>query len=98
MIVWPALLPAEYRATRWAFSASRSTILPLPSSPHCPPMTTTADIDRGPVTGPSFPDQVRTEYTRATRHGQGRLPVWRAHGFTAGAPATGALRIRREGA
>src|SRR3990172_10984676 len=81
MIVWPALLPAEYRATRWAFSASRSTILPLPSSPHCPPMTTTADIDRGPATGPSFQVEIRTEYTKAGGHGQGRLSSGRANGL-----------------
>src|SRR5215218_5058719 len=39
-IVWPALLPPWKRITRSAFSASRSVILPLPSSPHWAPMMT----------------------------------------------------------
>src|SRR5665647_2650072 len=39
-IVWPALLPPWKRATTSAFSASRSVILPLPSSPHWAPTTT----------------------------------------------------------
>src|ERR1700734_104416 len=33
-IVWPALLPPWKRTTASARSASRSVILPLPSSPH----------------------------------------------------------------
>src|ERR1700730_4126827 len=37
--VWPALLPPWLRIARSARSASRSMILPLPSSPHCPPTT-----------------------------------------------------------
>src|SRR2546427_2435071 len=39
--VWPALAPPWYRTTRSARSASTSTILPLPSSPHWAPTTTT---------------------------------------------------------
>src|ERR1051326_5487776 len=39
--VWPALWPPWKRTTPWARSVSQSTILPLPSSPHCVPMTTT---------------------------------------------------------
>src|SRR5690606_1724544 len=39
--VWPALWPPWKRATAEAFSVSRSTILPLPSSPHWVPMTIT---------------------------------------------------------
>src|SRR6056297_632771 len=39
--VWPALWPPWKRATAAARSVSRSTILPLPSSPHWVPMTTT---------------------------------------------------------
>src|SRR5436190_3756574 len=38
--VWPALWPPWYRATIEKFGVSRSTILPLPSSPHCAPSTT----------------------------------------------------------
>src|SRR5437763_2454480 len=39
--VWPALWPPWKRTTPCALSVSQSTILPLPSSPHCVPMTTT---------------------------------------------------------
>src|SRR5690606_21915130 len=38
--VWPALWPPWKRTTPWADSASQSTILPLPSSPHWVPITT----------------------------------------------------------
>src|SRR5271167_4969537 len=43
--VWPALWPPWKRTTMSAFSESQSTILPLPSSPHWEPTTTTFDID-----------------------------------------------------
>ena len=39
--VWPALWPPWKRTTPEALSVSQSTILPLPSSPHWVPMTTT---------------------------------------------------------
>src|SRR3954462_5547798 len=39
--VWPALCPPWKRTTPCARSVSQSTILPLPSSPHWVPMTTT---------------------------------------------------------
>src|SRR5260370_12555821 len=39
--VCPALCPPWKRTTPCARSVSQSTILPLPSSPHCVPMTTT---------------------------------------------------------
>src|SRR5262249_45539139 len=39
--VWPALCPPWKRTTMSARSESQSTILPLPSSPHWAPMTTT---------------------------------------------------------
>src|SRR5690606_5856865 len=39
--VWPALWPPWKRTTAPISSVSRSTILPLPSSPHCAPSTTT---------------------------------------------------------
>src|SRR5687767_3088181 len=39
--VWPALWPPWKRTTPCARSVSQSTILPLPSSPHCVPITTT---------------------------------------------------------
>ena len=39
--VWPALWPPWKRTTPWAWSVSQSTILPLPSSPHWVPTTTT---------------------------------------------------------
>src|SRR3989338_1584303 len=39
--VWPALWPPWKRTTPCAFSVSQSTSLPLPSSPHWVPTTTT---------------------------------------------------------
>src|SRR5512143_2921209 len=42
--VWAALLPPWKRTIRSASAASRSTILPLPSSPHCEPTTATVFI------------------------------------------------------
>src|SRR5271169_239730 len=39
--VCPALCPPWNRTTPWACSVSQSTTLPLPSSPHWVPMTTT---------------------------------------------------------
>src|SRR5450759_612997 len=39
--VWPALCPPWNRTTPCAWSVSQSTILPLPSSPHWVPITTT---------------------------------------------------------
>src|SRR5690606_28283592 len=42
--VWPALWPPWKRTTTSARSLSQSTILPLPSSPHCEPTTTTFAI------------------------------------------------------
>src|SRR5271163_2100242 len=43
-IVWPALLPPWKRTTASPRSASRSVILPLPSSPHWAPTTTIPGI------------------------------------------------------
>src|SRR4051795_13194520 len=43
-IVWPALLPPWKRMTASARSASRSTTLPFPSSPHWAPTTTMPGI------------------------------------------------------
>src|SRR3712207_6376792 len=42
--VWPALWPPWNRTTTSACSESQSTILPLPSSPHWAPTTTTVAI------------------------------------------------------
>src|SRR6267142_2135428 len=38
--VWPALLPPEKRTTTFTCGVMTSTTLPLPSSPHCAPITT----------------------------------------------------------
>ena len=38
--VWPALLPPWYRTTTLTWGVMISTTLPLPSSPHCAPITT----------------------------------------------------------
>src|SRR5690554_5540892 len=42
--VCPALCPPWYLTTMSARSESQSTILPLPSSPHCEPITATFAI------------------------------------------------------
>src|SRR5205809_2579798 len=42
--VWPALFPPWKRTTTSASAASRSTIFPFPSSPHCVPTMTVAGI------------------------------------------------------
>src|SRR4029453_7925638 len=47
-MVWPALWPPLKRATTWTFSVRRSTIFPLPSSPHWAPTTTMLGM-RGPI-------------------------------------------------
>src|ERR1700754_4886580 len=47
--VWPALWPPWKRTTISARSESQSTILPLPSSPHCEPITTTFVISPFPL-------------------------------------------------
>src|SRR5712691_12618082 len=57
--VCPALCPPWKRTTPWAWSVSQSTTLPLPSSPHWVPMTTTflatvsalAQLAHGPLAG-----------------------------------------------
>ena len=46
--VWPALCPPWNRTTTSARSDSQSTILPLPSSPHCEPTTTTFAMNDAP--------------------------------------------------
>src|SRR3954447_11891630 len=45
-IVWPALLPPWKRMTMSARSASRSTTLPFPSSPHWAPTMTSPGMAR----------------------------------------------------
>src|SRR5437867_7038952 len=47
-MVWPAFGPPWYRTTTWTRSVRRSTIFPFPSSPHCPPTTTTDGIALSP--------------------------------------------------
>src|ERR1700761_9078739 len=52
--VCPALCPPWKRATACARSVSKSTTLPLPSSPHCKPITTRfLPIARHPQEGQS---------------------------------------------
>src|SRR5438876_158654 len=46
--VWPALLPPANRATTFTCGVRRSTIFPLPSSPHCVPTTTMLGIAHAP--------------------------------------------------
>src|ERR1700736_68770 len=47
--VWPALWPPWKRTTMSARSDSQSTILPLPSSPHCDPTTPTFPTKTPPL-------------------------------------------------
>src|SRR5262245_46801981 len=42
--VWPALFPPEKRTTTLTWGVMTSTTLPLPSSPHCAPITTMLGI------------------------------------------------------
>src|SRR2546430_16147265 len=62
--VCPALCPPWKRTTPCARSVSQSTILPLPSSPHCVPITTTlrALIARRP---PGFADRWKSPWRGA---------------------------------
>ncbi len=55
--VWPALCPPWKRATAAARSVSRSTTLPLPSSPHCVPMTMTKRPISDSLSGPDEKQQ-----------------------------------------
>src|ERR1700756_3476385 len=70
MTVCPALWPPAYRATTGKPSESTSTILPLPSSPHCAP-TMTAVL-------PFFTDRSLREFLgpriRAHTRARGRSP------------------------
>src|ERR1700684_1684588 len=50
-MVWPALLPPWKRTTASARSASRSVILPFPSSPHWAPTITIPGIAVGVYEG-----------------------------------------------
>src|SRR5271169_1256578 len=58
--VWPALWPPWKRTTISACSDSQSTILPLPSSPHWDPTTTTFAIRRASCV--SAPDTDAGQY------------------------------------
>src|SRR5215207_6987465 len=60
--VWPALCPPWNRTTTSACSESQSTILPLPSSPHWAPTTTTFAISRS---SPSAPETGEEAAARA---------------------------------
>src|SRR6478735_12152669 len=73
-IVWPALLPPWKRTTASACSASRSVILPLPSSPHWAPTMTIPGtvrslgrvLEGGPVVRPM--DRDRLAHLLQARH------------------------------
>src|SRR6516164_730210 len=61
--VWPALCPPCQRTTMSARAASRSTTLPLPSSPHWVPMMAVA-----PGMIPSEPQQLGGDDLRQRAH------------------------------
>src|SRR5687768_10996763 len=71
--VWPALWPPWKRTTPWAWSVSQSTILPLPSSPHCVPTTTTFFAINS-ILRPGFPGTLACPERRPGR-------AWRFHLF-----------------
>src|SRR4030095_9743713 len=58
--VWPALLPPEKRTTTLTCGVMTSTTLPLPSSPHCAPITT--------MLGMPVPLKVREMALRTVQH------------------------------
>src|SRR5580700_9042593 len=70
--VWPALCPPWKRATAATRSVSRSTTLPLPSSPHCVPMMTT----NLPTTVPLSHEKKNDDtYQHAAQAGDAQLAV-----------------------
>src|SRR3954454_6005178 len=77
-IVCPAFGPPWYRQTRSECCASRSTILPLPSSPHCAPTITVAGTRRSVTYGPA------TRAARSARHARRSLRGSRGCGGRAG--------------
>src|SRR6476619_4083420 len=72
--VWPALWPPWKRTTTSACSESQSTILPLPSSPHCEPTTTTFAIASSslPFHAEHRPNGVRSVHFRIQSQPTGR--------------------------
>src|SRR5437867_4656592 len=63
--VWPALLPPWKRTTTSTCGVMTSTTLPLPSSPHCAPTTTTLGMS-----GPSQLSEVLQRILEYVGHGQ----------------------------
>src|SRR5581483_1662480 len=80
--VWPALCPPWKRATAVACSVSRSTTLPLPSSPHCVPITMTNLPTCPPL---SHQEQNDQPYQHAAESGDAQLTVSRRQQFLEGA-------------
>src|SRR5215471_15358666 len=77
--VCPALWPPWKRTTISARSDSQSTILPLPSSPHCDPTTTTLPMDYATpriATGPDAWDTAgRQCHKTCLNPGQPRISI-----------------------
>src|ERR1700730_17054409 len=65
--VWPALCPPWKRTTMSACSDSQSTILPLPSSPHGEPTTTTFAMRKCPQEADDCSDGSDTGRSRLSR-------------------------------
>src|SRR5579863_10107349 len=89
--VWPALCPPWKRATAAARSVSRSTTLPLPSSPHWVPMTTT----NLPTASGSLADHIEDDDTdqHGAEAGDAQLAI--VHLQQPGERALDALRIQK---
>ena len=82
--VCPALCPPWKRAITSARSESQSTILPLPSSPHCAPTTTTLPMSGAPSPLPPA-GLYRPEAPPAREKGSGRRAGWAGGSVTAAA-------------
>ena len=79
--VWPALWPPWKRATAAARSVSRSTTLPLPSSPHWVPMMMTNLPTHDPPTHQEQnddADQHASPGPRCATHGRALRAAWQA--------------------
>src|SRR5689334_5309640 len=98
--VWPALWPPWKRTTMSACSESQSTILPLPSSPHWAPTTTTlampaclpaTETGTAPPTGAG---NVRREpFPRSEQRNQARGRMFGPHGGRPEPVTTGLLGL-----
>src|SRR3954469_20351686 len=90
--VWPALWPPWNRTTTSACSDSQSTILPLPSSPHWAPTTTTfaivpcltiktASQQKTPAQGRGWGENLAKPHDRLSAEGQDGRAIFPCRGI-----------------